>query len=261
LLACACAWLGAAPASAAPVLLEDGVGFVTVDPATQDGIGAWTVNGVQHVRQQWFWIQRDASEASLDTIGSTAAASDATGDGIDDTVDVAFEDDTSLRVAIASTPIGDPASGLLSALTTELTLRATQGALVLRLFQYIDVDLFGSYADDDAIFSGGTAFVTEASGLGAWESSWDRAPDAVEIAVYDATLASLNDGAQTVLSGATAASGDVTIAAMWEISLPIGETFTLRQTQTIRVVPEPGVATLVALGLAGLAVRRKETAR
>ena len=48
--------LAAPPSSAAPIHLEDGVAFLEVDPASQDGLTAWTVNGVQHVRTQWFWL-------------------------------------------------------------------------------------------------------------------------------------------------------------------------------------------------------------
>jgi len=267
LLAAASAFLFAAPAIAAPILLEDGVSFVTVDPASQDGIGAWTVNGVQHVRQQWFWIQGvnpavGNPEFSLDEIHSVSSASDASGDGHDDTLEVVFDGYASilfqptLRIGLSATPIGG-ANEYVAEITTELTLNAPYASLTYRIFSYTDVDLFGSFADDDALFTGASAFVTDASGLGVWESSWDRAPDAVDVAIYDATLASLNDAAPTVLGGSTSASGDVTIAAMWEISLPVGGSFTLRQTQTIRVVPEPGVAVMLAIGLAGLAARRR----
>lgn len=265
------AGLASAPADAAPVLLEDGVGFVTVDPESQDGVTAWTVNGVQHVRTQWFWVQLvnespPNPEASLDIISSVATASDASGDGHDETLDVAFDGlanllfQAALHHEISSTPIGG-ANEYVSQLVTDITLGSTQVGLHVRLFEYTDVDLFGSFADDEAMFVGATAFVSDASGLGSYESSWDLLPTAVEAAPYDTTLASLNDGVPTVLSGATAVSGDVTLTAMWEFTIPVGEFVTLRQTQTIRVVPEPGVATLVALGLAALATRRKENPR
>lgn len=252
-----------AASEAAPVLLEDGVAFVDVDPASQDGLTAWTVNGVQHVRTQWFWLAPvGAPETSLDLVHSVATPSDAGGDGHDETLDIAFDGQSStyladLRYALTGSAPSATDASAFSQLSIELTIQATQAPLHLRLFQYGDVDLLGSYDDDEALFAAGIATATDASGLASWESSWDLAPTAVDAAVYDATLASLNDGAPTALTGSASASGDVTLAAMWEFEIPAGGSFTLRQTQTIRVVPEPGVALLLALGLAGLAARRQ----
>jgi hypothetical protein len=259
--------LATSTAGAAPIHLEDGVAFLDIDPESQDGLTAWTVNGVQHVRTQWFWLGGAGQpETSLDSVHSVATPSDVGGDGHDDALDVAFDGQSAVYLAqlrwslTGSAPnVSDPSA--FSELSIELTIQATQGPLHLRLFQYTDVDLFGSYADDEALFAGATATVTDATALGSWASSWDVAPTAFDAAVYDATLASLNDGAATVLGDAGSASGDVTIAAMWDFELPAGGVFTLRQTQTIRVVPEPGVALLLALGLAGLAARRQGVTR
>jgi hypothetical protein len=134
------------------------------------------------------------------------------------------------------------------------------------LFQYIDVDLFTSFADDEAVFTGSppnTATVTDASGLGLWESVWAPRPGSVEAALFDATLASLTDAAPTTLSGASSAAGDVTLAAAWSALLAPDASFLLSQDQRIDVspIPEPSVLVLLGAGLVGLAARGRRRSR
>lgn len=268
------AFVAASPAAlAAPILLEDGVAFLEIDPTSPDGLTGWTVNGVPHVRTQSFWVGSGDAGAEVplsDFDLLSALASDGNGDGHDDTLVVAYQEPTSLyRVqltwALSGSAIGDPATS--SQLSLDITLEPTLATIPIppvRLYQYTDVDLFTSYADDVASFAGSplAAQVTDSSGLGDYTSQWDRAPDAVDALLYDTTLASLLDGSATTLSNSLAASGDVTLAAMWQFGLLSGgDSISFNQLQSITAVPEPGAALLIALGLAGLGLRAKGMAR
>jgi hypothetical protein len=259
----------ALPASAAPILLEDGVAFLEVDPESSDGLTAWTLNGVPHVRTQSFWVRTSAASPEQPLGGAplvSSVATDASGDGHDDTLAVAYSLGAGARIdlvyALTGTAIGapgDPASDL----TLDVTIAAGDAPLALGLFAYTDVDLFNSFADDAALFAGAplAASVTDSSALGAYASSWSLAPHAVEASLFDTLLAGLLDGDPTALTNALAASGDVTLGAFWEIALGAGESITFSQTQSLRVVPEPGTLLLLAAGLAGLVARRQEMTR
>jgi hypothetical protein len=264
--------VAASPAVAAPTLLEDGVAFLEIDPASPDGLTGWTVDGVAHVRTQSFWIgSGDAGPevplSHFDLLSSLA--SDENHDGHDETLTVEYQEPASLyrvkvKWAMSASAIGDPA--VSSQLALDITLEPTLAAIPIppvRLYEYTDVDLFTSYADDVASFSGSplAAQVTDSSALGDYASQWERGPDAVDARLYDTTLASLLDGGPTALTNSLTASGDVTLAAFWQIGFADVAPVSLHQLQTIRVVPEPGAALLLMLGLAGLGLRAKETAR
>jgi len=74
-LCCATCLLGhqALPGSVPIYTLQDGNSLVTVDVGSQAGVTGWTVDGVDNLRQQWFWYRvGSSSEASIDTISPAA---------------------------------------------------------------------------------------------------------------------------------------------------------------------------------------------
>ncbi len=103
------------------------------------------------------------------------------------------------------------------------------------------------------------ARITDSTELGEYLAESSPAASAFEAGLFDATLASLLDASATVLSGATGAEGDVTLALAWSALLAEGGALGLNQIQRIDVVaiPEPGVAWLLLGGLAVLAVSRR----
>jgi len=260
----------AGPSGAVPVTLEDGASLLTIDPSAPEGLSAWTVDGVSHVREQGFWWRVGAAggEQPLSALDLTSLfASDTDGDGDQDTLSLGFADpagrfDLQARWALLGAPFGGPNSGTGADLAVQLAVFNTSGSVLdFHLLQYTDADLFGSFADDSALFaSPGHATVTDGSGLAAWESVWLPTPGGFDAALYDALLASLADGAPSALSGASAAGpGDVTLAVSWSALLAPGGSFLVSQDQQVRVapIPEPGVAMLVGSGLAGLALARR----
>jgi len=270
---CLCLCLAPPPAAGTPVLLQDGSALLTVDPDAPTGLTDWTVAGVQHLREQSFWLRPSGSgaEAPLSDLDRPGAAvvSDLDGDGSDDALGVTLVDpqgrfDVELRWSLAGSPIAPVTAGAASSLGLSLTLRNLAGApLSLDLFQFTDVDLLGTFADDTILFSGSppnTAAVTDASELAVYESVFTAAPDAVEAARFGELRPRLEDDAATTLDGRLSATGDVTAAAAWSLSLPAGGSFVLAQSQRIEVaglqsIPEPGGAWLVGAGLAAIAGR------
>jgi len=267
--------LRSAPAAATPVLLQDGSALLTVDPDSPLGLTDWTLAGVQHVRRQGFWLRPAGAggESPLADLEETTppVTADLDADGDADALAVSLGDpggrfDVDLRWSLAGSPLAPVTAGAASTLGLSLTLRNLTGeALALELFQLTDVDLLGSFADDDILFSGSppnTATVTDASGLAVYEAVFTAPPDAVEAATFGGLLPRLEDGAPTVLDGSLAAGGDVTAAVGWSLSLPAGGSFLLSQSQRIEVeglqiVPEPAVLWLAAGALAILARGRR----
>lgn len=266
--------LAAGPSAAVSVTLADGASVVTLDPDAPEGLSAWAVDGVTHVREQGFWwrVGVGGGEQPLSALDLTSSlSSDTDGDGDLDTLTLGFADpagrfDVQARWSLLGAPFGAPTSGTGADLAVQLAvLNRTGSVLDFHLFQYTDADLFGSFADDAALFSSpGHATVTDGSGLAAWESAWLPTPGGFDAALYGALLASLADGAPSALSGAGAAGpGDVTLAVSWSALLAPGGSFLISQDQQVRVapIPEPGVGLLLGSGLAGLAIGRRRACR
>ncbi len=250
----------AAPAvEAVPFALADGNATVTVEPDLQEGVSAFNVAGISHVREQWYWLRVGAAggETSLDQLDrGPATLTDTNMSGSADRFAATFTDpdqrfSAELTVTLAGGPFGGPSDGAQASLSTELLLTNTSGGdLDLTLFQYTDVDLFNTPGDDLAVFAGTPAdaiSVIDSTDLGRYDADFTPA-DAVEAALFGPLLASLNDGSASALAGTVLANGDVTHAQGWRTVLADGGTFLMRQTQQITVfpVPEPSLPALVA---------------
>lgn len=259
--------LGSAPAASSPILLEDRSALLQFDPASTTGVTSWTLDGVTHLRSQslWFRVGDAGPESPLaDLVRGEPLASDTNASGRADTLFQVFSDprarfEVELRLSLLGAPFAGPAAGTSADLAAQIALvNRSEGPLELSLFQFTDVDLFGSFSDDVLELGGSgtpnTARITDASGLGLYESVWTPRPDAVEATLFDQSLASLEDDTPTALSGATQSTGDVTLTVAWQARLPAGGALLLSQDQSIRVasIPEPRLAWLLAL--AGLAL-------
>jgi hypothetical protein len=144
----------AASAVAAPVTLTDAGTTVVIDPASQDGISVWEMNGVDHVKKSWYWLFGEGFEGSMDqlTLDSTVVT-DSDGDGDDDTLVAHYtapDDQFSLEVAWRLQDqglqvVGPPATRH-SSLVTQISFLSNTGdpdtgQLDVNLIHYVDMDL------------------------------------------------------------------------------------------------------------------------
>jgi PEP-CTERM motif len=256
--------LGPSAAHAFDHTLTDGNSVVVIDDASQAGMSQWSVDGVNHVFQQWFWYRTGASgpEASIDTLPFLGA----------------IESDTNFEVGVDALALR---YGSLSGFEVQVKYFLTGGTdgsgqsdvseairlvnhgttpLDLHFFQYADFDMCGDGDNDTArlVFSNTVQQFDGACGSLS-ETVATPNPNASLIAFFPNILISLNDGSATNLGGGpTEVTGDVAWAYQWNFTIAPGGSALISKDKLIRtevVVPEPGTLTLLGLGLGLLAAR------
>jgi hypothetical protein len=218
------------------------------------GINSWVVDGVEQLKFQSFYYRIGTGpEYALDNITSTPFVS-FTGGGIDITYS-----NSSLSLLLSydlfGNQVGSQNSGLGYSVHSDYDLGGTSAGqnVVMEKITSGPVSL-RKFKSAGQTF--GPMWMTNVFSLTALPSPTPLA----EAGLYNSTLLSLTDGAQTTLNNATnAGPGDVAYAVQWDIALAGNSSASLSGSFTM-AVPEPSsFSFLIAsmLGLAGMSYRRR----
>ena len=215
---------------------------------TSSGVSSWLVDGVNQLNQRWFWyrIGNGGPESPIQSINaSPTVTSPIPGRSLDITYANAL-----LSVNVTYSLSGGAVGSDTGTITESVRVKnLTAGNLDLHFFQYADMNLINTAANQTVLFtqdiagrriatqSLGTKTVTERVTSGANPVAHFQADSTGQI------LAGLMDGVPTALTdvGSTGPAGDATYAFQWDAVLaPSGQPGESLATSTlITVVPEP----------------------
>jgi hypothetical protein len=237
------------------VLLIDGNSKAWVDVNSSAGMYQWTVDGINHLNQQWFWYRAGGGpQAPINSISSAAWYQTAP-----NKLNTTYANNSfSVEINYTLTGGGAGAADIDEGIKIH-NFGVTP--LTFTFYQYSDFNLLNSPGGDQVLMDNLQAYQWKgetqvAEGIVAPTAS---AYEANVTGGAGSTLFKLNNNPNLVLANVGYANGDVTWAFQWDFIIQPGTDgiITKDKLLNIYVIPEPTILALISLGLAGLLIRRR----
>lgn len=255
----------AGAAQAAIITLSDGGSTVVIDPDTSAGVKQWTVGGVNHVAQQWFWFRTNldgskAQEYSIDQISAPVVSTP-----VPNFTTITYTDPLKqFKVSVTYALIGAYMSADLGEIIS--FTNTSKQPITLNFFEYSDFDLAGTVNDGKVeILNGNQAYqwdTAQTNELNVSETVVSGSPDRSEVGVWPSTLTKLTDVNIDDLDNSylLEETANLTWAFQWEDRvLQPGRSLLISKDKWIEYnapVPEPAGLGLIGLVLLALRKRR-----
>lgn len=240
------------------------------------GLNNWTVDGTNHMWQQWFWYRTGSQtqEFPVDGSGPLVHASttslDLDGDTLDDFMVARYRDaettttpetfNIEMRYLLTGGTAGSNNSDMVEVIRIQNT---SNQPLDFHLFQYVDFDLNDTFADDRIILTGSpvnTATQSDPINI-IGETVVTPPPQRWEAAISGVILGDLNDGDIDDLDLTVGPIvGDATWGFQWDFTggfrIPAGGVAIISKDKNVRpgeggIVPEPSSVALASMGAVG----------
>lgn len=255
-----------AQATLVPYTLTDDNSTAVINPAST-GMVDWTVDGVDHLNQQWFWYRvGDTAEASIDTLALiVGGTTDTNFDGDDDTLYLRYGNDqnaTQYTVEVRFTLDGGSVGSGVADIAEQISITNTgEETLDFHFFQYSDFYLGGGSVSDTVELINANAVRQSDPDWTVCETVVTPSADEFELDFFATTLIKLTDGAATTLGNAFGAGpvgpGDVTWAFQWDRTISPGGAFQISKDKNM--IPEPATLLVLALGLIPVLLKRRKS--
>jgi hypothetical protein len=166
---------------------------------------------------------------------------------------VRYNNGSGLQIETRYSLDGGAAGSGSSDMAAQISITNLTGSpMDFHFFQYADFDLAGG-GGDSAVFTNLNAVQQFGPGTHLLESVVTPVPNHREIAFFPVTLNKLNDGVATTLSdtpiGTVVGPGDLAWANQWDVVIAPGATFQISTDTNLNAVPEPGLGSLLTVGI------------